>query len=69
MERDTVSQSIRTSATGAPYDERASLGRTWLFLALGLVSVFVGFLAIGSAFIATLASVPARFKRSQLALL
>jgi uncharacterized membrane protein HdeD (DUF308 family) len=34
------------------------LGRTWwLFLAFGLVSVFVGLLAIGSAFIATLASV------------
>jgi uncharacterized membrane protein HdeD (DUF308 family) len=43
---------------GAPHDERASLGRTWwLFLALGLVSVFIGLLAIGSAFIATLASV------------
>jgi uncharacterized membrane protein HdeD (DUF308 family) len=29
----------------------------WLFLALGLVSVIVGFLAISSAFIATMASV------------
>ena len=29
----------------------------WLFLALGLVSIIVGFLAISSAFIATLASV------------
>jgi uncharacterized membrane protein HdeD (DUF308 family) len=40
------------------YDEGASLGRTWwLFLLLGLVSVFVGLLAIGSSFLATLASV------------
>jgi len=53
-----VSQSILTSPMGAPYDERASLGRTWwLFLVLGLVSVFVGLLAMGSAFLATLASV------------
>ena len=53
-----MSQSPLTSATGVLYDEGASLGRTWwLFLLLGLVSVFVGLLAIGSSFLATLASV------------
>ena len=46
------------SSAGPPYDERASLRPAWwLFLALGLVSIIVGFLAISSAFIATLASV------------
>jgi uncharacterized membrane protein HdeD (DUF308 family) len=41
-----------------PHHERASLHRVWwLFVALGLVSVLVGFLAISSAFIATLATV------------
>src|SRR5262245_54139736 len=39
-------------------DERASLRPVWwLFLLLGLVSVLVGFLAISSAFVATMASV------------
>jgi uncharacterized membrane protein HdeD (DUF308 family) len=53
-----VSLSIPTSPAGAAYDERASLRRLWwLFLALGLVSVIVGLLAISSAFVATLASV------------
>jgi uncharacterized membrane protein HdeD (DUF308 family) len=48
-----------TVSPGAPsYDERASLRRVWwLFFALGLVSVIVGFLAISSTVIATLASV------------
>jgi len=46
------------ASAGPPYDERASLRPAWwLFLALGLVSIIVGFLAISSAFIATLASV------------
>lgn len=46
------------SSAGPPYDERASLRpASWLFLALGLVSIIVGFLAISSAFIATMASV------------
>ena len=40
------------------YDERASLrSRWWLFFAFGLVSVFVGLLAIGSPHIATSKSV------------
>jgi uncharacterized membrane protein HdeD (DUF308 family) len=43
---------------GRPYDELASLHRArWVFFALGLVSVIVGMMAIGSAFLATLASV------------
>ena len=46
------------SSAGPAYDERASLRPAWwLFLALGLVSIIVGSLAISSAFIATLASV------------
>ena len=46
------------SSAGPLYDERASLRPAWwLFLALGLVSIIVGSLAISSAFIATLASV------------
>ena len=41
-----------------PQDERPTLGRHWwLYVALGLLSVVVGFLAIGSKFIATLLSV------------
>jgi uncharacterized membrane protein HdeD (DUF308 family) len=53
-----VSVSLAPSAVGALYDERASLRRLWwLFLVLGLVSIFIGLVAIGSAFIATLASV------------
>jgi uncharacterized membrane protein HdeD (DUF308 family) len=40
------------------FDERASIRDAWgLVLVLGLISVVVGFLAISSAFIATLASV------------
>jgi uncharacterized membrane protein HdeD (DUF308 family) len=40
------------------YDELASLHRArWMFFALGLVSVIVGMIAIGSTFLATLASV------------
>jgi uncharacterized membrane protein HdeD (DUF308 family) len=40
------------------HDERESLrGLWWLFLALGLVSIFVGLLAISSTWVATLASV------------
>jgi uncharacterized membrane protein HdeD (DUF308 family) len=53
-----VSLSTPASLAAAPYDERASLRPLWwLFLALGLVSVIVGLLAISSAFVATLASV------------
>jgi len=53
-----MSTTFPASATGAPHDERASLQPNWfLFLILGLVSVFVGFLAIGSTIITTLASV------------
>jgi uncharacterized membrane protein HdeD (DUF308 family) len=46
-------------APGAPLiSERANLRRVWwLFFALGLVSILVGFLAISSTFVATLASV------------
>jgi uncharacterized membrane protein HdeD (DUF308 family) len=53
-----VSLSTPTSPAATPYDERALLRPLWwLFLALGLVSIIVGLLAIGSAFVATLASV------------
>jgi uncharacterized membrane protein HdeD (DUF308 family) len=53
-----MSLSFATSPAGAPPDERASLRPDWwLFLALGLVSVIAGILAISSAVIATLASV------------
>jgi uncharacterized membrane protein HdeD (DUF308 family) len=53
-----MSQSLLTPAAGVPHEERASLGRLWwLFLLLGLVSIFVGLVAIGSTFVATLASV------------
>ena len=42
----------------APQDERPILGRHWwLYVALGVLSVVVGFLAISSNFIATLLSV------------
>ena len=42
----------------SPHDENLHLGRNWwLFVLLGLVSVFVGLVAISSAFIATLATV------------
>jgi uncharacterized membrane protein HdeD (DUF308 family) len=53
-----VSQTPQASPAGPLYDERVNLRRVWwLFLALGLVSIIVGFLAISSAFVATLASV------------
>jgi uncharacterized membrane protein HdeD (DUF308 family) len=49
---------VPASSPGTLYDERASLRPSWwVFLALGLVSVLVGFLAISSTFIATMASV------------
>jgi uncharacterized membrane protein HdeD (DUF308 family) len=47
-----------SGATAALHDERESLrGLWWVFLALGMVSIFVGFLAISSTFVATMASV------------
>jgi uncharacterized membrane protein HdeD (DUF308 family) len=53
-----MSLSFATSPAGAPSDERASLRPDWwLLLALGLVSVLAGILAISSAVIATMASV------------
>jgi uncharacterized membrane protein HdeD (DUF308 family) len=53
-----VSTSYPAYHAGAPYDEHAHMQRLWwLLFALGLISLVVGFLAIGSAFIATLASV------------
>jgi uncharacterized membrane protein HdeD (DUF308 family) len=53
-----MSHSIPMPAVGVPPDERATLrGLWWLFLILGLVSVIVGFVAISSAFVATMASV------------
>jgi uncharacterized membrane protein HdeD (DUF308 family) len=53
-----VNQALAESPVAALYDERASLRRAWwLFLILGLVSIFVGLLAISSAFVATMASV------------
>src|SRR5262245_37740364 len=46
------------SPAGPLSDEGAGLGRAWwLFLALGLVSIVVGLLAISSVFVATMASV------------
>lgn len=46
------------ASAGSPLDERASLRQvSWQLFALGLVSIIVGFLAIGSTIIATLASV------------
>jgi uncharacterized membrane protein HdeD (DUF308 family) len=57
-EPDIVSQLETVSAVGATHDERASMhSQWWIFLTLGLVSVFVGFVAISSTFIATLATV------------
>jgi uncharacterized membrane protein HdeD (DUF308 family) len=42
----------------SPLDERAALGRQWwVYLALGVISVIVGMLAISSTFVATLVSV------------
>jgi uncharacterized membrane protein HdeD (DUF308 family) len=49
-ERNTVSLPLPAS----PDDERASFRRlSWLFLTLGLVSIFIGFLAIGAPHVAT----------------
>src|SRR5262245_36918872 len=49
---------LQAPSEAAALDERASLSRHWLlFLALGVVAVVVGFVAIGSTFIATRASV------------
>ena len=46
------------AAASAAIDERASLRPLWwLFLALGLVSIVVGIVAISSVFVATMASV------------
>lgn len=53
-----MSLSLPASPDAPHYDECASLSRSWLLiLALGVLSVVVGFVAIGSTFIATLASV------------
>ncbi len=49
-----MSLPLPTSPAAPPVDERASLrARWWLFVVLGLVSVIVGFLAIGFPHIAT----------------
>jgi uncharacterized membrane protein HdeD (DUF308 family) len=48
------------SPTGPTYDERASIRHLWWqFLALGLISIFVGLLAISSKWIVALLSVVA----------
>jgi uncharacterized membrane protein HdeD (DUF308 family) len=53
-----VSISLAPSAVGALSDEHMSLRRLWwLVFILGLVSLFVGLVAMGSAFGATQASV------------
>jgi uncharacterized membrane protein HdeD (DUF308 family) len=53
-----VSQAFSETPLTPLYHERVNLRRVWwLFFILGLVSVVVGFLAISSAFVATLASV------------
>jgi uncharacterized membrane protein HdeD (DUF308 family) len=53
-----VSFSLTAVPSAPPHDERASLRpHWWLFLAFGLVSILIGFLAISSTFIATMASV------------
>ena len=50
--------SFLSSPAGLPIEERASLRSAWwLFLILGIVSIIVGFMAVSSTFIATLASV------------
>jgi uncharacterized membrane protein HdeD (DUF308 family) len=54
MEQDKMSLPFPPSHAAAPYDERTSLrSRWWLFFAFGVVSVFVGLLAIGSPHVAT----------------
>jgi uncharacterized membrane protein HdeD (DUF308 family) len=53
-----VSLTSQAPPAGALHEERVNLRRVWwLFLALGLVSIIVGFLAISATFVATLASV------------
>jgi uncharacterized membrane protein HdeD (DUF308 family) len=48
-----VSQTSLEPAAVSPHDERVNLRRVWwLFFALGLVSIFVGFLALSPRFIA-----------------
>src|SRR5262245_29850966 len=53
-----MSLSLQAPPDAPALDERAGLSRHWLLiLALGVLSVIVGFVAIGATFIATLASV------------
>src|SRR5262245_64310084 len=53
-----MSTTFSEPLAAAPQDERPTLGRHWwLYLALGVLSVVVGSLAISSNFIATLLSV------------
>jgi uncharacterized membrane protein HdeD (DUF308 family) len=53
-----MSLTLQAPPDAAPHNERAGLSRHWLLiLALGVLSVVVGLVAIGSTFIATLASV------------
>ncbi len=53
-----MSETLTATPAAPPYDELVNLRRLWwLFFLLGLVSVLVGLLAAGSAFVATLASV------------
>ena len=53
-----MSTTFSEPLVAAPQDERPTLGRHWwLYVALGVLSVVVGFLAISSNFIATLLSV------------
>jgi len=53
-----MSLAFSAAPAGQPFEERATLyAARWVFFVLGLISVLVGFTAIGSTFIATLASV------------
>ena len=53
-----MSQTSLAPPAGSLHEERVNLRRVWwLFFVLGLVSIVVGFLAISSTFVATLASV------------
>ena len=53
-----MSQAIQEYPADPLHQERVTLRRAWwLFLAVGLVSIVVGLLALSSAFVATLASV------------
>ena len=53
-----MSTTFSEPLAAAPQDERPTLGRHWwLYVALGVLSVVVGLLAISSNFIATLLSV------------